>query len=536
MQSNKLGCLTSTGIVAALITAFVLVGVAFASGSQMFTAGSLNGVNEHGKTYGGVSSHAQITDCKSCHTAPWERETMADRCASCHTEIAAEMFDVAKLHGIITRKSPSLRCRDCHPEHRGPTAALTDLGENVFPHEALGFSLNGHQRKSTREPFTCQDCHDGDVTTFASSTCDSCHRQMDTAFADGHVQAFGTDCLACHDGVDRFGNDFSHSAFTFKLAGKHKDAACTDCHINAHDLASLQSAPQDCFSCHSKDDAHQARFGQDCGSCHSSEGWKPAKFDHNLAAFKLEGRHLEAKCDECHINGVYKGTPMDCYSCHARDDEHGGQFGTDCGACHNASGWDSVSVDHNQFAFKLEGKHSEVNCKACHQTAAFKDTPTDCYSCHQKDDEHNGQFGTDCGACHTPRAWGEATFDHNRAAFQLTGAHVSAPCTQCHVNNVFKGTPTDCVSCHADPAYHAGMFGTTCAECHTTNNWAAAYNGPHPAIADEGGRGVNHGNTTCRTCHTTNLSSATCTACHDGNPGSEGGGEGGGHGGGGGDD
>jgi hypothetical protein len=61
-------------------------------------------------------------------------------------------------------------------------------------------------------------------------------------------------------------------------------------------------------------------------------------------------------------------------------------------------------------------------------------------------------------------------------------------------------------------------------------NWSAKFLGPHPEIADEGGRGVNHGGASCRDCHTNTLHSATCLACHDSNnPNDHGGG---GHGGG----
>ena len=57
MHNNKLGCLTTTGIFGTLISLFAIVGVAFASGSQMFSAGDLNA--EVGQSYGGVNSHAQ---------------------------------------------------------------------------------------------------------------------------------------------------------------------------------------------------------------------------------------------------------------------------------------------------------------------------------------------------------------------------------------------------------------------------------------------------------------------------------------------
>jgi hypothetical protein len=387
---------------------------------------------------------------------------MADRCAVCHSDIAAQMQDIASMHGKMEHDNPALTCRHCHPEHRGPDAALTVMDSAFFPHEVVGFSLNGHQQTASKVPFTCDDCHHGDITTFASDSCQACHRQMDVSFTQAHQLAFGADCLACHDGVDRFGNDFNHNKFAFQLAGKHATINCTDCHLDARTVADLQSLPQDCLSCHRKDEPHEGRFGMNCADCHSSEAWTPAKFDHNLAAFKLEGDHVEAACESCHQNGVYKGTP------------------------------------------------------------------TDCYSCHKQDDDHNGSFGTDCSACHNPSSWDNVDFDHNKSKFPLTGGHAGLACERCHSSGQFAGLSTACVSCHSDPAYHAGMFSSNCAQCHTTQNWYAAYTGSHPSIADEGGSGVNHGGASCRTCHTQTLREATCTACHDSNnpgDGGDGGGE-----------
>ena len=510
MHSNRLGCFTGTGIIATIITLFAIVGVAFASGSQMFSAGALNA--QTGDAYGGVNSHAQIVECSACHVAPLGAETMADRCASCHTDIAAQMFDVAKLHGIISQDNPTLSCRECHPEHRGGSAPLTDLGNNTFPHEALGFSMEGHQLTVKKEAFTCKDCHHEDVTTFASDTCDSCHRQIDIAFAQAHTLAFGTDCLACHDGVDTFGSDFTHSAFAFQSDGKHADVACTKCHLDARTVADLQSVPQDCFSCHQQDDEHAGRFGQDCAACHSSDGWEPAKFDHNLSTFKLEGEHNEAACEDCHKNDVFAGTPQDCFSCHEQDDEHNGKFGQDCAVCHSPNGWEPANFNHDLSAFKLEGKHAEVSCESCHQNNIFKGTPTDCYSCHQQDDEHNGQFGTDCAACHTPNNWDDATFDHTRSNFPLTGAHVNVACENCHTNGQFKGLDTTCLACHAEPTEHAGQFGTDCAACHTTNAWTpASFNGDHTFPLNHGESGT----LSCATCHPSAYTTYTCYGCHE---------------------
>jgi hypothetical protein len=397
------------------------------------------------------------------------------------------------------------------------------MQSNNFPHEGTGYSLNSHQKRSDGQPFVCSDCHAGGISKFDRAVCSTCHEQVDKAFMASHTQAYGTDCLACHDGRESIGKSYDHSQAAFKLVGKHVGTACSDCHAKARTPADFKSAPTDCFACHAKDDTHKGGLGKDCASCHQASGWKPATFDHNLSTFKLEGKHADVKCADCHINNVFKGTATACFACHQKDDEHKGSFGQDCGLCHNSNGWDKTTFDHNKSAFKLEGKHSDVECEKCHINNVFKGTATACFACHQKDDTHKGSFGQDCSACHKATGWKPATFDHNLSAFKLEGAHANVACEKCHINNVFKGTSTQCASCHTDPAFHAGMFtGTACSDCHSVSSWSPAkYNGPHPIISNEdGGQGVNHGGRGCRSCHTVNLSSATCTECHKGgNPG-----------------
>jgi hypothetical protein len=444
MNNNRLGCFTGSGIIAVFLTSCVILGFALFSGGQMFSAGALNA--QQGDNYGGVTSHAQIQECSACHVFPLGRETMADRCAACHTDIAAQMFDVAQLHGAIKQKNSALACRDCHPEHRGKTASLTEMGDNTFPHEALGFSLEGHPLTAA----TCADCHSEDVTTFSPAACDTCHRQMDVAFTQAHVLSFGTDCLACHDGVDRFGDDFTHSTFIFQLNGKHAGVACTKCHLDARTLADLQSSPQDCFSCHRQDDEHDGRFGQDCAACHSPDGWQPAKFDHNLSTFKLEGEHAEVACESCHQNNVFAGTPTDCYSCHQQDDEHNGEFGTDCGGCHTPNDWEDATFDHNLSRFPLTGAHTQIRCEDCHQNDFFKGTDSACVSCHADPDFHAGAFGADCASCHNTSNWFQATFNlsHPEPRTDEEGSgiyHGGATCRQCHPATVYQSS---CTACH----------------------------------------------------------------------------------------
>ncbi len=413
---------------------------------------------------GGVTSHAATGgNCEACHTAPWTSAHMEDRCVDCHGNIAVQMRDVATMHGSMLTDQPDLRCRFCHPEHRGPDAPLTELGELSFPHEVVGFSMRGHQFKVTQEAFVCSDCHAGDISKFNPQTCDTCHRQMDMGFMTAHTLSFGSACLDCHDGVDSLVTDFDHNKFSFKLVGRHVGLECVKCHTDARRLGDFAVTMQDCTSCHRKDEPHQGRYGFNCGACHGESGWTPAKFDHSLSNFKLEGGHAEAACESCHQDNVFVGTP------------------------------------------------------------------TDCFSCHQNEDEHGGRFGTDCSVCHNPSSWEDATFDHNLSKFPLTGRHAALVCEQCHTTGQFAGLSTACSSCHGDPVFHAGMFGLDCAACHSTQNWFAPYNGPHPGIADEGGSGVNHGGASCRECHNPTLHSFTCLACHDSNnPDGDGGGDGGG--------
>jgi hypothetical protein len=383
---------------------------------------------------------------------------MADLCVDCHGEIAQQMQNMVALHGSMYQNNPQLGCRDCHTEHNGADAPLTIMQGGDFPHELLGYSLNGHRLTAQREAFTCADCHHDDISTFASDTCDDCHRQIDAAFAQAHLLSFGADCLDCHDGVDRFGERFSHNVSDFKLTGEHREVDCAACHEGARGLADFGAVSQDCYACHRSNDAHQGRFGTDCSICHTPDDWERATFDHNLSAFKLEGEHTEVGCEACHQNGVFQGTPTDCYACHQQDDEHNGRFGTDCAACHTSFDWEEAAFDHNLSNFPLTGAHIDVRCEDCHTGGQFAGLSTQCLTCHEDPVFHAGMLGTECQDCHTTSAWTPAQFNVSH---------------------------------------------------------------PEPRV-DEEGTGINHGRTTCRTCHPTTVREFTCLECHTDNQGGEG--------------
>jgi hypothetical protein len=523
MNTTRLGCLSPLALISAFITLIILVMFEIISGNSMFTPGALNA--QAGSPLGGVSSHAETGgDCGQCHVAFWSSQTMSDRCLVCHVEVDKQMGDIASLHGILFQGS-SPPCQTCHTDHHGPDGSLTAMDTTSFPHDKTGYSLAGHQKNVNNDPFTCTDCHTEGFSTFNQQVCVDCHGIVDATFTNSHLGDFGTDCLTCHDGVDRYG-DFDHNQVTFVPTGKHLQVNCTGCHLNARSIPDLQGAPTACEGCHLQDDAHGGRFGTQCGTCHTPDGWEPATFDHSVANFPLEGKHIEVSCENCHTSG-FEGTPTTCEGCHLGDDAHAGRFGTLCGTCHTPAGWTPATFDHDLSDFKLTGKHTEVACEGCH-TSGFAGTPTDCYSCHQEDDEHSGEFGSSCELCHNPSGWADVSFDHNLTAFPLTGSHLSVRCKDCHLNEVFKGTATYCAGCHTDPAFHAGLFaGMSCDQCHNTSSWIpASFNLSHPGICGEDAC-INHEGATCRDCHSSGLSTWTCLACHDSNNPSDGG-EGGG--------
>jgi len=511
MQRTRLGCLTGTGLIAALIAVLAIAGFALASGGRMFSPGALNSTI-HGQPLDGVTSHADIAgNCKACHVAPWEKQTMDDRCEICHTDVRSKLGDVQSPHGRMYAIDPKAQCRDCHPEHRGAISSLTEIADWKYPHQLSGFSLDAHQFKAEKVPFQCNDCHSSDVTTFEVKYCIACHGQKDAAFTTSHMVAYGQDCVNCHDGKDSLGKQlFTHANFSFKLNGKHSGVECVNCHAAEHSLDEFKATSQECANCHKKDDPHGGTLGNDCGSCHSIDGWKPAHFDHNRSVFKLLPAHVNVPCASCHINKVFKGTPMDCFSCHKQNDPHTGTLGQDCRSCHKPTTWKDITFDHTMAPFQLLGKHSSVDCGSCHKDKLFKSTPVDCAACHK--DPHGGQMGNDCAKCHNPSNWKDVHFDHATTGFSLTGNHVGVQCTACHGNNVFKGTPSNCYACHAARDAHGGQFGTDCGSCHNPSGWQNVTFNHNKDTAFQ--LRDSHTNVACGACHVNNVFKGTPTDCY----------------------
>jgi len=473
-MSRPLGCLSTGGLVAALLTLLLIVGVVLIWGGTIFSPGPLN-AQAGDVPLKGVYSHAETGgNCAACHPAPWEGASMDNRCLVCHGAVREQLGEPTSLHGALRAADEARPCRACHPEHRGAEAPLTVVDAfPAFPHEVTGYSLQGHRRTADGDAFDCADCHGPEMAPFDRQSCLTCHRNLDAAYVQSHVADFGTDCLACHDGLDTYGASFDHNRLAFPLLGGHASPACRECHPAARTITDLRNTPQDCFSCHGADDVHKGEFGRDCAACHSTEDWAQVAFDHDRTAFPLTGQHVTVACWRCHVGGVYKGTPQDCFSCHGADDAHKGEFGRDCAACHDTEDWAQAAFDHDRTAFPLTGQHVTVACRRCHVGGVYKGTPQVCVACHADPVYHRGLFGTDCAACHNTTGWQPARFDRLHTFPINHGESGFSPCRTCHPATL---TAYTCYNCHehnpADVESEHREEGITdfqnCVECHPT--------------------------------------------------------------------
>ncbi len=217
----------------------------------------------------------------------------------------------------------------------------------------------------------------------------------------------------------------------------------------------------------------------------------------------------DGTCDDCHL-AEYQTSAFD----------HGSVgYGPGCAECHLETTWSPIfEPEHDRF-FQLLGRHAAAQCRSCHAPGRADPQPSDCVGCHAADaataePSHDG-FPRACGDCHGDAAWTPAAFgDHDRW-WPLDGAHAQTACGGCHVDEVYEGTPRDCVGCHAadrDAARPTHVrFDDTCTACHTQVAFSpATYDHRRFRVPHEGVR-------RCLDCHTDPLdySRVGCTRCHE---------------------
>jgi hypothetical protein len=513
---------------------------------------------DHNKFYPLTGAHATIAnDCNKCHNGSNYKKPPTD-CNSCHS--ANYKTAQNPNHTLL---GFSTDCASCHTTNPG-------WRPSTFNHNNF-YPLTGAHASIAND---CIKCHAGGVKN-TPTDCNACHNgNYKSAQNPNHtVLSLSTDCASCHStNAGWRPTTFNHNNY-YPLTGGHAVIAndCIKCHAGG-----TKNTPTDCNACHngnykSAQNPNHSVLGlsTDCASCHSTNaGWRPTTFNHNNY-YLLTGGHASVAndCIKCHAGGT-KNTPTDCNSCHsgaynsARNPNHvASGFSKDCASCHTTNpGWRPSTFNHNNI-YPLTGAHANIasNCTQCHIGGNFKNTPTDCNSCHNsaynsaRNPNHAASgFSKDCASCHTTNpGWRPSTFNHNNF-YPLTGAHanIASNCTQCHIGGNYNNTPKDCNSCHTgaynsarNPNHVASGFSKDCASCHTTNpGWRpSTFNhnnfyplvGAHARIASNCTQchiGGNYNNTpnTCIGCHTSDYNSASpnhrasnfptnCTGCHSQN-------------------
>ena len=473
-------------------TTILLVGLAmlvWRNGGMAFSPGPLSAMGKPGSAPANstmaefataelvpanYAAHSDFeAQCNRCH-APLET-TQDVLCLACHTNVAVQVKTRDGTHSAIKNVN---QCAACHSEHHGRDFDMLETALAKFDHTQTSFSLIWHQVDYTSAPLECTGCHlRQDKFSVLEQKCEQCHTRYAPEFLSRHAQEFGQTCLACHDGRDRLAS-FEHGQTSFPLEGRHNPLGCASCHSPSQLIRTVsapadretaagetfEKTPRECEQCHREPQAHQGLFGLDCAACHTPQGWLPAgwdgqPFDHaartgfSLArhTLGLDGRPFN--CSECHRGDVRQFELHACVDCHASDER--------------------------QPVFM--GRHLE-------------------------------QFGGACLGCHdgVDRL---SDFDH-ASFFPLEGMHASQACEACHVERVFRGTPRDCVQCHAEPEIHAGFFGLQCQNCHTAQAWNPAHLRSHLFPLEHGGQGDSE----CQTCHVGAYVEYTCYGCHEHQP------------------
>jgi hypothetical protein len=216
--------------------------------------------------------------------------------------------------------------------------------------------------------------------------------------------------------------------------------------------------------------------------------------DGSLHCFQCHGKGgaMREKCLDCHKEiawtiqqnrGVHAREKRECATCHP---EHAGR---DFDLVH----WEEGAVerfDHRRTGYTLDGKHTTLECRACHKPE-FQRAPdaaimkraqpadswlgleTACASCHK--DPHSGSLGAQCTQCHVTASWqrlNEKSFNHDRTRYPLRGLHVAVKCASCHDPVKAWGKKpafAACGDCHRDA--HKGQAtiagkAADCAACH----------------------------------------------------------------------
>lgn len=266
---------------------------------------------DHDRTDFPLLGKHRAVDCRKCHEESYTKPLAHNTCASCHDDYH---------QGEFRKDGETPDCALCHTVDgfQGSLFTFDDHAKTKFP-------LDGAHVATP-----CLECHwKEDRWTFRNigQRCADCHEDVHQGQIPEKYYP-GQRCENCHL-TDRWTSSrFDHGQTRFPLDGAHKKQDCRACHKpeTGFPYGRFVSLAMECASCH--EDSHDGQFAAngatDCRRCHGTEGWPIPRFDHDKTAFRLEGRHAEIACADCHKeverNGkktvLYKIERFECADCH----------------------------------------------------------------------------------------------------------------------------------------------------------------------------------------------------------------------------
>lgn len=478
---------------------------------------------KHNTTAFPLTGQHQEVNCRACHPTLVFSEAKT-ACISCHTD----------MHNQTVGPD----CGRCHATKSWIVENITDL------HQRSRFPLLGAHRTAD-----CSGCHkSASLLRYEplGVQCYDCHQaSYMSATNPNHVQGnFSKDCIQCHsiNSITWNSSNVDHSFFP--LTQGHA-LNCTSCHTNG----TFSGLSRNCVNCHQANynattnpNHAAASIPTTCADCHTTNpGWKPATFTIHNTYYPLTGAHIPTSCDQCH-NGNYATTPNTCVGCHQANynastnpNHAAASIPTTCSDCHTTNpGWKPATFTIHNTYWTLTGAHITTTCNQCHNGVYNNTLPTACVGCHLTNynastnpNHAAANIPTTCADCHTTNpGWTPATFSIHDTYWQLTGAHLTTTCNQCH-NGVYNNSlPTTCVGCHlndyngtTNPPHASAQFPTDCQSCHTTTAWSPStfnHDGQYFPIYSGHHAGTW---TLCADCHTnaSNYQVFSCIDCHQHN-------------------
>ena len=166
-------------------------------------------------------------------------------------------------------------------------------------------------------------------------------------------------------------------------------------------------------------------------------------FDHDNTRFPLDFKHALVRCEACHVQAIFVGTPTQCARCHslsgrikasAPTPQHIRVIG-ECEVCHTPTVWTDV--------FRVDHVAVIGSCQGCHNGVIAED----------KNPRHVVS-GNTCDDCHNTITWVGARYNH---------AGISGNCIRCHNGVIAEGK---------NPGHI--LSAPTCEDCHSTRRWEPA--------------------------------------------------------------